>query len=162
MTKLNGSETSYLSKMSIGPSLPKSHKLGKIKTGSRPDIGQFITKEQGTVAFYKTDETRFRCAQVLQFLKKSDKIFLLKKKNSQRKITCHRAQTWKKRLKEDNTGVWENISIILYIFLNGDLFFTSDARVRLRIWLASRGGTPRRAIWFLRAINSSFDFNVVC
>ena len=95
--------------MSIGPSLPKSHKLGKIKTGSRPDIGQFITKEQGTVAFYKTDETRFRCAQVLQFLKKSDKIFLLKKKNSQRKITCHRAQTWKKRLKEDNTGVWENI-----------------------------------------------------
>ena len=92
--------------MSIGPSLPKSHKLGKIKTGSRPDIGQFITKEQGTVAFCKTDETRFRWAQ---FLKKSDKIFLLKKKNSQRKITCHRAQTWKKRIKEDNTGVWENI-----------------------------------------------------
>ena len=44
----------------FGPSLPKSHKLGKIKTGSRPDIGQFITKEQGTVAFCKTDETRFR------------------------------------------------------------------------------------------------------
>ena len=114
MTKLNGSETSYMSKMSIGSSLPKSHKLGKIKTGSRPDIGQFITKEQGTVAFCKTDETRFRWAQ---FLKKSDKIFLLKKKNSQRKITCHRAQTWKKRIKEDNTGVWENISILLFSWM---------------------------------------------
>ena len=85
----------------FGPSLPKSHKLGKIKTGSRPDIGQFITKEQGTVAFCKTDGTRFRYTQFLQFLKKSDKIFLLKKKNSQRKITCHRAQTLKK---EDKRG----------------------------------------------------------
>ena len=120
MTKLNGSETSYLSKMSIGR--PKSSQISQTGKDKKlvPDIGQFITKEQGTVAFCKTDETRFRCAQ---FLKKSDKIFLLKKKNSKRKITCHRAQTWKNRLKEDNTGVWENISIILYIFLNDDLFF---------------------------------------